>query len=393
MIENVETSASEVLQQQHLMRRRSGSKNYQYDQLNIYFDETDGEYISRLFSGRSRNTMTLRGSASYGLEVLVEERVSRFIEEGETNGYEYIDRIVSNFADVPFSKFAGAKLSPVSLAQLNETPEWTSSAHTVFIPYCHGEHVCIRIGMQDAFSIQCMNDRGEIIQLKGKDQNRLRAMVRLQQYETFVIEAILTAHEITFLDLLCVNGVGLNWPYRKRMALLAKLIKEPQLLTRIMSPKGIDVFAPDMAERINPSKRPISGYAVKSIKAPIDLKNIVITPVIEQHFVLRVYPTQLRDQQERELRLKGMQKIALSIPNSPPETGWVQVGTMYAPLGYEPFQLVRCDGIKNGILINPKPFNNHDMGDYLREENASTLNHLEHNWALTLNHELACSIN
>lgn len=390
MIENVEVSASEVLQQQHLMRRRSENRNYTYEQLNIYFDENGGEYISRLFTGRSRNSMTLRGSACYAVDTLVEDRVNRFIHEGEANGYEYIDRVVSNFADVPFTKFAGARLSPVTLTQLNRTPEWTDPLYTVFIPYCHGEHVCIRIGMQDAFSVQCMNDRGEIVALKEKDQNRLRAMVRLQKYETFVLEAILTPHDITFLDLLCVNGVGLIWPYRKRMALLAKLIKEPQLLTRILSPKNIDVFAPDMTQRINPSKRPISGYAVKSIKAPVNLNDVVITPVIEQHFILRVYPSQLRDQQERELRLKGLQKIALCIPNAGNEAGWTQVGTMYASLGYEPFKLVKCDGIKNGLLINPKPFNDNDMADYLREENASTLEHLDRNWALTLNHELSC---
>ena len=390
MNETVEASASEVLHQQHLLRRRSQSGTYHYDQLNIYYDESGGEFISRWFTGRSRNTMKLRGSACYALETLVDDRVRNFIHEGEANGYEYVDRMVTNFADIPFSKFAGARLSPVSLFKLNKTPEWTDPLHTVFIPYCHGEHVCIRIGMQDAFSVQCMNDRGEIIQLKEKDQNRLRGMVRLQKYETFVIEAILTPHDITFLDLLCVNGVGLTWPYRKRMALLAKLRKDPNILSRILSPKNIDVFAPNMAERVNPQKRPISGYAVKSLKAPVNLNDVVITPVIEQHFILRVYPSQLRDKEERELRLKGMQKIALSMPNAQ-DQGWTQVSTLFASLGYEPFQLVKCDGIKNGKLINPKPLYDQEMADYLREEDASTLDHLDRNWALTLKHELSCN--
>ena len=390
MSELTDVSASEVLQQQYLLRRRSSSGTYHYEQLNIYFDETSGDYVSRWFTGRSRNTVKLRGSACYALESLVEDRVNKFILEGEAEGYEVVDRMVANFADVPFSKFAGARLSPVTLTQLNQTPEWTDPLYTVFVPYYHGEHVCIRIGMQDAFSVQCMNDRGDIIKLKEKDENRLRAMVRLQKYETFVLEAILTTHEITFLDLLCVNGVALNWPYRKRMALLAKLIKEPQILSRLLSPKNIDVFAPNMAERINPRTRPISGYAVKSIKAPVNLNDVVITPVIEQHFILRVYPSQLRDQQERELRLQGLQKIALSVPNAGPDRGWTQVSVMRARLGYEPFHLVKCDGIKNGMLINPKPFNNQDMADYLREEDASTLEHLDRNWALTLDHELSC---
>ena len=156
MNETVEASASEVLHQQHLLRRRSQSGTYHYDQLNIYYDESGGEFISRWFTGRSRNTMKLRGSACYALETLVDDRVRNFIHEGEANGYEYVDRMVTNFADIPFSKFAGARLSPVSLFKLNKTPEWTDPLHTVFIPYCHGEHVCIRIGMQDAFSVQCM---------------------------------------------------------------------------------------------------------------------------------------------------------------------------------------------------------------------------------------------
>ena len=145
-----------------------------------------------------------------------------------------------------------------------------------------------------------------------------------------------------------------------------------------------------MAERVNPQKRPISGYAVKSLKAPVNLNDVVITPVIEQHFILRVYPSQLRDKEERELRLKGMQKIALSMPNAQTQ-GWTQVSTLYASLGYEPFQLVKCDGIKNGKLINPKPLYDQEMADYLREEDASTLDHLDRNWALTLKHELSCN--
>lgn len=384
-----ELSTSEILQQQYVMRRRSESGSYHYDQLNVYFDESSNEYRSRWFSGRSRNSMSFRGDATYALESLVEERVAKFISQGEENGYELIDRVVCNFADVPFSKFAGAKLAPVSLEKLNKTPEWTDPAHTVFIPYYHGEHVCIRIGMQDAFSVQCMNDKGIIIQLKPKDEAKLRQMVRLQEYETFVIEAILTPHGITFLDLLCVNGIALKWPFRKRMALLSKLIKDPKILTGLLSPANIDVFTPDMTMRINPTKRPISGYAVKSLKAPVNLDDVVITPTIEQYFIVRVYPSHNRDIQERELRNNGLQKLSLLIPGQQNNQQWVQVGTMIAKLGHEQFHLVKCDGIKNGILINPKPFNDPDMSEYLREENASTLEHLDRNWALTLKHELS----
>ena len=86
MNETVEASASEVLHQQHLLRRRSQSGTYHYDQLNIYYDESGGEFISRWFTGRSRNTMKLRGSACYALETLVDDRVRNFIHEGEANG-------------------------------------------------------------------------------------------------------------------------------------------------------------------------------------------------------------------------------------------------------------------------------------------------------------------
>lgn len=385
--EQCEVTSREVLQQQCLLRRRSQSGTYNYEQLNIYFDEENCEFVSRWFSGRSRNSMTFKGGAAYAIESLVEERVEKFISQGEDNGYELIDRIVSNFADVPFSKFAGAKLAPIPLDKLNLTPEWMDPQHTVFIPYQHGEHVCIRIGMHDAFSVQCMNHQGDVVKLKAHDEQRLRKMIKLEEYETFVIEAILTSHDIIFLDLLCVNGLALKWPYRKRMAMLSTLIKDPRILTRIQSPKGVDVFAPDMQLRHNPSKRPISGYAVKSLKAPVNLDDVFITPVIEQHFILRVYPTQIRDQQERELRLKGVQKLGLMLPGK--QGNWVEVGRMYAPLGHSTFHLVKCDGIKNGLLINPKPFADDAMSDYLREEDASVLEHLERNWALTLRHELS----
>ena len=384
-----ELSTSEILQQQYVMRRRSERGSYHYDQLNVYFNELTNEYRSRWFSGRSRNSMSFRGDATYAIESLVEDRVAKFISQGEDNGYELIDRVVCNFADVPFSKFAGAKLAPITLDKLNKTSEWTDSAHTVFIPYCHGEHVCIRIGMQDAFSVQCMNEQGVIIQLKPKDEAKLRQMVRLQEYETFVIEAILTPHGITFLDLLCVNGVPLKWPFRKRMALLSKLIKEPKILTGLISPANIDVYTPDMTLRIDPVKRPISGYAVKSLKAPVNLDDVVITPVIEQHFIIRIYPSHNRDVQERELRNNGLMKLLLLIPGHHKNQPWIEVGTMIAKLGHEQFHLVKCDGIKNGRLNNPKPFNDNAMADYLREEDASVLEQLERNWALTLNYELS----
>ena len=37
------------------------------------------------------------------------------------------------------------------------------------------------------------------------------------------------------------------------------------------------------------------------------------------------------------------------------------------------------------------PSDDQEMADYLREEDASTLDHLDRNWALTLKHELSCN--
>jgi hypothetical protein len=82
-------------------------------------------------------------------------------------------------------------------------------------------------------------------------------------------------------------------------------------------------------------------------------------------------------------------KLSLLIPGHHKNQPWIEVGTMIAKLGHEQFHLVKCDGIKNGRLINPKPFNDDAMADYLREEDASVLEQLERNWALTLNYELS----
>ena len=132
---STEQTTALTLIQQHLMHRRSPSGAYQYEQLTVYFDNATGDYVSHWYTGRSRHTMERRAEASYALESLMETRVANFVSQGEADGFEYVDRIVETFADVPFSRFLGARLAPLSLSTLKSSPGWLDPNNTVLVPY------------------------------------------------------------------------------------------------------------------------------------------------------------------------------------------------------------------------------------------------------------------
>ena len=379
---STEQTTALTLIQQHLMHRRSPSGAYQYEQLTVYFDNATGDYVSHWYTGRSRHTMERRAEASYALESLMETRVANFVSQGEADGFEYVDRIVETFADVPFSRFLGARLAPLSLSTLKSSPGWLDPNNTVLVPYVSGVHVCIRIGMQDAFSLQCMNDRGDTVTLTPQQQKYLRNMIRLTEYETFVVEAILTPQQITLLDLLCVNGVALTWPYLKRMKTLSKLTKDPHIFKQLLHPDSVNVFEANSSERMDPHQRPPSGYAVKSRTLPVDLSATVVTPVIEQNYILRVFPSHLRDADERTLRQRGLKKLNLNV------VGSQSICEVVVPLNQELPSLIKLDGIKNGKIINPRPFFNRELSEYLRSESGELTEILKNNWTISLLDEI-----
>ena len=170
------------------------------------------------------------------------------------------------------------------------------------------------------------------------------------------------------------------------MKTLSKLTKDPHIFKQLLHPDSVNVFEANSSERMDPHQRPPSGYAVKSRTLPVDLSATVVTPVIEQNYILRVFPSHLRDADERTLRQRGLKKLNLNVVGS--QGQFKSICEVVVPLNQELPSLIKLDGIKNGKIINPRPFFNRELSEYLRSESGELTEILKNNWTISLLDEI-----
>lgn len=226
-----------LLMEQHLFKKVTGRRNYQWAQVNLHVDPVHGEFVTQEYKGRSMSSLKQVTLCTDSLERLARSGVFCKLERLERNGFVNQDRIIENMLDVPFSNFTPVPLTYINAKELIQDKD---AKEFLMVPVPIGRHCMIRIGYTTAGSIEAMLDDGSILNLPPAVEAGLLKLVKLGEVETIVLEAFVTQKWCQLVDLACVNGMLLNQSYKRRMNKLKRYLPDDRLYGEMLEASGVD---------------------------------------------------------------------------------------------------------------------------------------------------------
>lgn len=226
-----------LLMEQHLFKKVTGRRNYQWAQVNLHVDPVHGEFVTHEYKGRSMSTLKEITRCTDRIERLARSAVFCKLERLERNGFVNQDRIIENMLDIPFSNFTPVPLTYVNAQELQDSAE---AKEHLLVPVPIGRHCMIRIGYTTAGSIEAMLDDGSILSLPPSVEVGLLTLVKLGEVETIVLEAFVTQKWCQLVDLACVNGMLINQSYKRRMNKLKRYLPDDRLYGEMLEVSEVD---------------------------------------------------------------------------------------------------------------------------------------------------------
>jgi|GEM_PF-4267608 hypothetical protein len=226
-----------LLMEQHLFKKVTGRRNYQWAQVNLHVDPVHGEFVTHEYKGRSMSTLKQITRCTDRFERLARSGVFCKLERLERNGFINQDRIIENMLDVPFSNFTPVPLTYINANELRESKD---AKEHLMVPIPMGRHCMIRIGYTTAGSIEAMLDDGSILSLPPAVEAGLLKLVKLGEVETIVLEAFVTQKWCQLVDLACVNGMLNNQSYKRRMNKLKRYLPDERLYGEMLKVHDVD---------------------------------------------------------------------------------------------------------------------------------------------------------
>lgn len=365
---------------QYILCKKTQSGAQQWRQFNLVTNQQGTKWFIKEFYGRSKRGISFKLQHEFGWEDEARLGIDNLIDNRLNEGYINYDRIIQNMVDTPFSKFSPVNNVITNLVDAKKASYLNDSTHRL-IPLHGGIHCCIKVGFDTAFHVEAKNNKDQNIPLPEDVISELVEMVKLSEYETFVLEAFVTRTKVTFVDVLCVNGIVFEKPLSQRMALLSGLKGDDVSFTQLKKPSQINL----LPSFTNQAAKPY-WYAVKCIKGCTDpLKTV--TPLIPQYFVFNVMASQVRDDILARREKKQRLKLLVSKVNEQGGHELIDVGELILPLSFpsHKIKLVESVGMKMGKLIKPRICMRKYESKTVKSSNSKQFDNLENHWAANLN--------
>lgn len=360
-----------ILVEQHLLCKTTPSGAKQWRQYNLYVDAKGTQWFTKIFKGQSKRGLKLNLEDNYRCKENAKLDINNLVNNDENRGFIYKDRIVENLLDAPFSQFTPIQNELISFEEAKQKDFLNDNTHRL-IRVEGGVHCCIKIGMDTAFHVEAKSNRNLSIPLPEHIEKKLRDMISISEFETFVLEAFVTASKVSLIDILCVNGMPYSKPLNQRFAMLAHLVNDDSFMQKCLKPSEVN---------LNAVKGSPYWYAVKPItgnEGDTDYK----TSLIPQFFVFNVFPSATRDDILKYRDKKQRVNLFLSNDGNT-QNALTKVGEIIVPLNYplHKIKFVEAKAVVNGQLEKPRVSLYPYQSKRLMRSTMSQFDDLRKHWA------------